>query len=207
MYGYSYGTTGAGVGVAGIAVAGEGVSAIAGTGIAVHATAPNGTAGLFEGPVTITGNLVVNGQKSAAVPDANGELRRVFCMESPESYFEDFGRVTVRGGKAPVSLDKEFADIVHRNDYDVFLTPYGECKGLSVRARGPQGFEIHELQGGTSTLECGYRIVAKRRDTPITRLPKLDSRQNRRPRQAPPVRLPQVQDLPAPPELPKINLP
>jgi hypothetical protein len=31
-----------------------------------------------------------------------------------------------------------------------------------VSAKGPNGFEVHELGGGTSTIGFDYRIMAKR---------------------------------------------
>jgi len=34
---------------------------------------------------------VIGGPKSAAVPHPDGTLRRLYCVESPESWFEDFG--------------------------------------------------------------------------------------------------------------------
>ncbi len=49
-------------------------------------------------------------------------------------------------------------------DYQVFLTPYGDCKGLYVTNRNASSFEVHELGGGTSNLSFGYRIMALRKN-------------------------------------------
>jgi hypothetical protein len=35
--------------------------------------------------------LLVSGTKSAAVPFPDGSQRALYCMESPELWFEDFG--------------------------------------------------------------------------------------------------------------------
>ena len=66
---------------------------------------PNSNAGFFIGQVYINGPLVIaGGAKSAAVPHPDGTHRLLYCMESPESWFEDFGTGTISGGKAEVKL-------------------------------------------------------------------------------------------------------
>jgi hypothetical protein len=64
-------------------------------GIGIFASA--GEAGFFAGDVatapgnlTVEGNLSVTGAKSALVPFPDGSRRQLYCMESPESWFEDF---------------------------------------------------------------------------------------------------------------------
>src|SRR5262249_9486322 len=61
-------------------------------------------------------------------------------------------------------LDADFTKVVTLNDYRVFLTPEGDCQGLYVRSKRREGFEVRELQGGTSSIVFSYRIVARRRD-------------------------------------------
>jgi hypothetical protein len=54
----------------------------------------------------VNGNFVATGgTKSAAVKDATGQHRLVYCVESPESWFEDFGSGQLVGGKAEIKLD------------------------------------------------------------------------------------------------------
>ena len=86
-------------------------------------------AGQFSGPVNIynapatgtpitTGDLYVqrnfqvSGTKSAAVPHPDGTHRLLYCVESPEAWFEDFGEGTITAGKADVKLDPDFAAVV-----------------------------------------------------------------------------------------------
>ncbi|MFN8525262.1 MAG: hypothetical protein U0821_19370 [Chloroflexota bacterium] len=87
---------------------------------------------------------------------------------------EDFGRARLVGGAAHVDLEPTFAALVATADYDVFLTPYGEHGGLYVSTRTATGFDVREPRGGSSTLDFGYRVVAKRRDGDRTHLAKLD---------------------------------
>jgi hypothetical protein len=122
--------------------------------------------------VFIDGDLQVTGQKSAAVEGSDGELRRVFCVESPEAFFEDFGAADLVNGSATVKLDQDFNDLVDGTRYHVFLTPYADCKGLFVSRRGPNAFDVQELGNGKGSLRFAYRIVAPRGDGPKLRLPK-----------------------------------
>jgi hypothetical protein len=161
-------------------VRGEAVGTLGGIG--VSATGPIGIvgesnagyyAGVFYGPVAVSGSLTVYGAKSAAVRLQDGSHRRVYCVESPDSVFEDFGQGTLAAGRAQVRIDPEFAATVKTDDYAVFLTPEGECKGLFVTAKTPTGFEVRELQGGTSSLPFRYRIVAARKDVEVARMERL----------------------------------
>lgn len=46
----------------------------------------------------------------------------------------------------------------------VFLTPGADTRGLFVTHQGPNGFEVRECQGGTSSIPFTYRVVTKRKD-------------------------------------------
>lgn len=125
------------------------------------------------GDVLIGGDLLVIGNKGAAVPHPDGTRRMLYCVESPESWFEDFGRARLVRGKATVRLDRTFAAVVRTGDYHVFVCPEGDCRGLCVGGRTRHGFEVRELQKGTSTLGFSYRIVAKRKDVSGVRFKKI----------------------------------
>jgi hypothetical protein len=129
-------------------------------------------AGFFNGPVYVNGAFTVFSPhpKSVAVPHPDGRLRKLYTLESPESWFEDFGRAEVIEGHAQVELDGDFAAMVDTDDYHVFVTPEGESNGLYVSERTPRGFEVREQGEGTSTLAFSYRIVVKRKDVEAERL-------------------------------------
>ncbi len=93
----------------------------------------------------------------------NGGERALYGLASTESWFEDFGTATLVDGRAVVTIAPDFASTVNLNeDYHVFLTPLGECRGLYVAQKTPTSFEVHELGGGKSNITFDYRIVAKR---------------------------------------------
>ncbi len=140
------------------------------TGLYATVTTP-GYAARFDGPVLVNGNFtVVGGSKSAAVPVGDGSYRLLYCVESPESWFEDFGTATLASGRATVPLAPDFAAAVLSDNYRVFLTPAGSSNGLFVASRTPTGFVVQEQNGGTSSVAFDYRIVAKRKDITAPRL-------------------------------------
>jgi hypothetical protein len=166
-------------GEADLEAAGDGVTGFGVLGVA--RSGENNYAGAFFGKVDISGNLLVGGDltvegaKSALLRQPDGSLRRVYALESPESWFEDLGRADVVDGRARVELDNAFAAMVKTDDYHVFLTPEGDTQGLYVSARRPDGFEVREQQGGTSNLTFSYRVVAKRGDIEAERLQRIES--------------------------------
>ncbi len=110
------------------------------------------------GSVGCTGDLSTN----AAV---DGAARRVslYSMQSAENWFEDAGSGQLSNGSASIALDPTFAQTVNTGvEYHVFLTPKGDCEGLYVSNETPQGFEVHELRGGRSSIGFDYRVMAKR---------------------------------------------
>jgi hypothetical protein len=131
-------------------------------------------AGYFVGEVDIVGGpLRVFGPKSSVVPHPDGSHRMLYCLESTDSWFEDFGEATLVGGKAKVRIDRDFAAFVKTDRYHVFLTPYGNSKGLYVANRTKTGFEVREQLNGKSRIRFSYKIVAKRKDIKTQRLSKV----------------------------------
>jgi hypothetical protein len=118
------------------------------------------------------GDTVAKGSKSAAIPLKNGKMVKVFSMESPEVWFEDFGAGQLMGGITTVPLEQKFAQTVNLAlGYHVFVTPKGDCKGLYVTNETKTGFEVRELGGGQSSVAFDYRIVSHRNGYEAMRLP------------------------------------
>lgn len=138
--------------------------------VGVYAYSKNliGVVGQTSNPASyagyFAGNLMVTGTKSAAVPFPDGTQRALYCMESPELWFEDFGTARLKRGRAVVKLDADFAKVIKRGDYRVFLTPEGDSRGLYVRRKSAASFEVRESQGGKSSIAFSYRVVGRRKD-------------------------------------------
>jgi hypothetical protein len=131
---------------------------------------PGSFAAVFWGDVRVNGNLQITGTKAAAVGD-----RSLFAIESPESWFEDFGRAQLQDGRANVAIAPDFASIAEiGDDYHVFLSPEGPTAGLYVTNLTSDGFDVVENQPGTANVSFSYRIVSRRRDVENLRLPTVN---------------------------------
>ncbi|MEI7801488.1 MAG: hypothetical protein WCI97_02465 [Bacteroidota bacterium] len=109
------------------------------------------------------GDLTCTGAKNASVGTSKGN-QLVYSIESPEVWFEDFGTATLVSGQATVTLDPLYLETVFidaNHPMIVTVTPQGDCKGLYVEP-GTTSFTIKELNGGTSNINCSYRITCKR---------------------------------------------
>ena len=148
-----------------IAVNGEGVYGVRGaseSGIGVFGKCSDGYAGYFEGNVFIKGDLTKTGIGSAvAVRFPDRSFRRLCSIESPESWFEDFGEAKLIKGKAEVKIDHDFAKTVNlKTRYHVFVTPHStKISALAVVARLPGRFRVEHPGGASGTFS--YRVVAK----------------------------------------------
>ena len=182
FYGYSTASGGAGALAYNTTTGGSGL-------IAFNAGQGAGYAAIFGSATPQSGNVLVRGTlttlnsaPSVAARDSAGSLRRFYGVQSPESWFEDFGSGQLSGGSATVQLDPAFAAVVDTSDYHVFLTPEGGWSSLYVAAKGAASFTVRDAGGGDTGAKPGsgggaapgasfsYRIVAKRNDVASARL-------------------------------------
>jgi hypothetical protein len=108
------------------------------------------------------------GAVSTIVKDLNGKSVNMFCPEAPEILFQDFGQGKLINGKCHISIDPVFSNNVVVNDKHplrVFIQLNGDCKGVYVINRTKEGFDVIELDGGSSNAEFTYYITANRIDT------------------------------------------
>src|ERR1700728_137733 len=115
--------------------------------------------------IDTSGNILCTGTKNAAVPvDGGQRVVALSAIEAPQNWFEDAGEAEMVKGAAVVQLDSTYTQTVNTDTkYQVFLTPYGDCRGLYVTNRTANSFEVHELGGGTASLSFGYRIMGLRK--------------------------------------------
>jgi hypothetical protein len=127
----------------------------------------------------VVGNFIATGTKSAVVQTGSYGNRQLYATESPENWFEDFGKTQLNGGRAIVKIDPVFVETVNTEyEYHVFLTPKADCKGLYVAEQSATSFEVRELQNGKSTIAFDYRVVAKRKGYEGVRLAEVKAEEN-----------------------------
>jgi hypothetical protein len=118
------------------------------------------------------GRFAVTGAKSAVVPTSKGQTL-LYCMESPEVWFEDFGSGQLQNGYAKIILDPLFLETVTINDkhpMHVFIQLEGQCDGGVYVVKNSNGFEVYQNGNNTSNAKFSYRIVAKRKGNENERL-------------------------------------
>lgn len=169
--GRSAGVRGVSSATNGIGVRGEGDNGPFAVGIL--GSSNQGLAGLFFGAVTVHGNFnVLGGAKSAVVAFPDGSRRRLYCMESPECWFEDFGVGQLVNGQAEVQLDPDFSSVVNGDAYHVFITEYEDNNALYVTKRTSTGFVVRaKAKAAAGTFS--YRVVTKRKDIAAPRFEKV----------------------------------
>jgi hypothetical protein len=194
------GSSNSGIGIIARSESGLGVSASSRTNIGLVAVTQTGAAAaVFEGKGIIAGDLFVTGNKHAAVPRPGGAHTLLYCLESPQSWLEDFGEARLVNGRAQIRIDRGFAQTIDTRSYHVFISAYG-AEHVFVSKRSRNGFEIRAVQREGAqmpkSLRCSYRIVARRRSVKASRLKRIQ--------------LPQIPELlpkaetPQFPRLPKI---
>jgi hypothetical protein len=107
------------------------------------------------------------GAVSTIVRDLDNNEVTMFATEAPEVLFQDYGHGQLVNGTATISLDPIFTKNVTVNDQHplrVFIQLEGDCKGVFVTNKTAAGFEVKELDGGTSNVAFTYTIVANRAD-------------------------------------------
>ena len=107
-------------------------------------------------------SLFCDGTQSSIVQTGGDRWVRVYSVQSPENWFEDFGSGQLVNGSAEIALEPVFAQTIASGDYRVFPVPNGDCKGLYVAQKTATGFVVRELGGGQSNVLFDYRIVARR---------------------------------------------
>ena len=121
----------------------------------------NGT-GTTVFSINENGDMTAIGTKNALVTTRDYGQRKLYAMESPQNWFEDFGSAHLVNGQVTVPIESIFAQTVNLTEtYHVFLTPLGDCP-LYVSGKTQISFSVKAMGGQTCSITFDYRIVAKR---------------------------------------------
>jgi hypothetical protein len=130
-----------------------------------------------SGGLRVVGEIVkTQGEYSELLPHPDGSQRLLYAPLSPESWYEDYGRAQLVGGRVEVELDTDFVAVlgIEDGEYHVFLTPEGDAQGLYVESRSARSFIVREQQAGTSNTTFSYRVAVKNEHRQPRRLAILD---------------------------------
>ena len=113
--------------------------------------------------VHYSGGLGGSGTKSAIIRTSTGP-REVYCQESPEVWFEDFGGGEIHNGRCRVDLPSDFAEIVTVDEdhpMRVFITPCGNMGNWWIE-KDEKGFILYAPDAPDGT-KFDWRVAAKRK--------------------------------------------
>lgn len=163
VVGYNYASSGDTTGVLGQANSPNGVGvwgyapSSSGVPVGVLGEAPLNGWGVYA-----IGDLGASGTKAAVVETQDYGWRKLYAVESPEVWFEDFGTGHLIDGIAAIDFEPIYAQTVNFSiEYHVFLTPLGDCQ-MYISDKGSESFTVRAMSGQTCSVDFDYRIVAKR---------------------------------------------
>jgi hypothetical protein len=129
-----------------------------------------GGRGSYGYGVYYSGGLQGSGSKNCVMRTSRGPTA-LYCQESPENWFEDFGSGTLANGHSHIDLDALFLETVtvdQNHGIKVFLQQTsGDPVNLVVQ-KGTTGFDVKGPAG--SSISFDYRVVAKRKGFEDVRL-------------------------------------
>jgi hypothetical protein len=99
------------------------------------------------------------------VKDPAGKLVLLSAPEAPENLFQDYGTGKLVNGHAHITLDPTLAMNILVNEAHplrAFVQLEGDCAGVYVANKTGEGFDVVELQGGTSNVSFTWTVTANR---------------------------------------------
>ncbi|HMD03288.1 MAG TPA: hypothetical protein VKG44_10025, partial [Candidatus Baltobacteraceae bacterium] len=112
-----------------------------------------------SGNILTKGSLGVLGVISNISRTVHGYYAKSYGTQAMSHILEDENTSGITNGVGLVHIDPAFTESVGSANYQVFLTPNGDCNGLYVAEKTATSFVVRELRGGRSTLSFDYRIV------------------------------------------------
>jgi len=102
------------------------------------------------------------GAVSTCVEDLNGQPVTLHAIETPEFYFQDYGEAKLVNGRVHIDIDPILAKNIAINEKHplrVFVQLEGDCNGVYVTNKTATGFDVVELNGGTSNTSFQWSIT------------------------------------------------
>ncbi len=111
--------------------------------------------------------IIGDGSVSTIVKDKKEVEHIMYCTESPEVLFDDYGKGQLVNGEAIIHLDETFAHNIivnDKHDLRVFIQLEGDCNGVYVADKTNEGFKVKELNKGLSNVKFSYHVIGNRKD-------------------------------------------
>ncbi|HEY0976771.1 MAG TPA: hypothetical protein VGE21_04825 [Flavobacteriales bacterium] len=119
----------------------------------------------LDGGSAVPRKVLGNGTVNTVVKDTEDQYVLLSAPEAPENLFQDYGTGQLVGGRVHITLDPRLSKNITVNEAHplrVFVQLRGDCKGVYVTNETAEGFDVIELQGGTSDTPFFWTITANR---------------------------------------------
>ncbi len=106
-----------------------------------------------------------SGVVATIVEDISGNKVNMFCPEAPEITFQDYGTDKLINGSAHINIDPTLSKNIYvdkKYPLKVFIQLEGNCNGVYVTNKSANGFDVVELNGGTSNVSFSWLLIANR---------------------------------------------
>ncbi len=107
------------------------------------------------------------GAVATSVYDLQDKKVDMFCPESPEVLFQDFGEGQLKNGSCHIRLDPVFSKNIFvdsQKPLRVYIQLNDNCNGVYVTNRSKNGFDVVEINGGNSNATFTWFVSANRID-------------------------------------------
>jgi len=129
---------------------------------------------IYNGANTAVWTMSESGAVSFGTEAGAYGPRAAYPVRATGDWIEDFGTAELVDGQATVTIEPVFAQMVSLAEYQVFLTPLGDC-ALYVAAKTPASFTVKAMGGLRCTIAFDYRLVARRLGNEGARLEPVDT--------------------------------
>ena len=107
----------------------------------------------------------------ADLVNTNGNVTPAYAVTSTKVKVYDDGAGQLASGTTRVNFTPEFAALVAGGKPTVTITPQGQCNGLYIVSVDEKGFNVAELNNGTSSVSFSWIAVGTRVDAAKAEVP------------------------------------
>jgi hypothetical protein len=129
---------------------------------------------IYNGANTAVWTMTESGAAAFGTDAGAYGPRATYAVRATGDWIEDFGTAQLAHGQATVTVEPVFAQMVSLTEYQVFLTPLGDCP-LYIAAKTPGSFTVRAMGGQKCGIAFDYRLVAKRLGNEDARLEPADT--------------------------------
>ncbi|MDD3877436.1 MAG: hypothetical protein PHT69_12510 [Bacteroidales bacterium] len=111
--------------------------------------------------------VIGSGTASSIVSTPNNDKVIMYCPETPDILFMDYGVGQLVNGRARIDLDPIYSHNIfvdENNPIMVFIQLEGQCNGVYTSNKSKTGFDVIELNNGQSDASFSWSVVAQRAD-------------------------------------------